>query len=240
MPVIALDEVQVTAYSPDPAGGADRIVRLLGPVSLELVERRVAIVGANGSGKSTLARLLNGLVLPSSGTVRVDGLDTARDGAAVRRRVGFMFTDPDAQLVMPTPVEDVALSLRRLPLDAAARDVAARRALARFGLADRAEVPVHSLSGGQRQLLALASVLATEPEILVCDEPTTLLDLRWRRVVDELLAGLDQQVVVVTHDLDAALQADRVLVVEEGEVAFDGEPAAAVRFYRELMTVGHP
>ena len=133
--MIALDDALVTAYSPDPAGGADRVVRLLGPVTLELVEHRVAIVGANGSGKSTLARLLNGLVLPSSGTVRVDGLDTARDGAAVRRRVGFMFTDPDAQLVMPTPVEDVALSLRRLPMSPAERDVAARAALARFGLA---------------------------------------------------------------------------------------------------------
>jgi biotin transport system ATP-binding protein len=234
--VLALDDVVVTAYSPDPAGGTDRVVTLLGPVTLRLAERRVAVVGANGSGKSTLARLLNGLVLPSSGRVTVDGLDTARDGAEVRRRVGFMFTDPDAQLVMPTPVEDVALSLRRLPLSPEGRDAAARAALARFGLADRAEVPVHVLSGGQRQLLALASVLATEPDVLVCDEPTTLLDLRWRRVVDDLLAGLDQQVVVVTHDLDAALRADRVLVVDGGQVVFDGDPAAAVGRYRDLMT----
>ena len=235
--MITLDDVLVTAYSPDPAGGAERVVRLLGPVTLELVERRIAVVGANGSGKSTLARLLNGLVLPSSGTVRVDGLDTARDGAAVRRRVGFMFTDPDAQLVMPTPVEDVALSLRRLSLTAAERGTAARAALERFGLADRAEVPVHALSGGQRQLLALASVLATEPAVLVCDEPTTLLDLRWRRVVDGLLDDLEQQVIVVTHDLDAALRADRVLVVDDGAVVFDGDPAAAVASYRALMEV---
>jgi len=233
--VLALDDVVVTAYSPDPAGDADRVVTLLGPVTLRIEERRVAVVGANGSGKSTLARLLNGLVLPSSGRVTVDGLDTARDGAAVRRRVGFMFTDPDAQLVMPTPVEDVALSLRRLPLPPDERDAAARAALARFGLADRAEVPVHALSGGQRQLLALASVLATEPDVLVCDEPTTLLDLRWRRVVDDLLAGLDQQVVVVTHDLDAALRADRVLVVDSGRVVFGGDPATGVAHYRDLM-----
>ncbi|MGY4642197.1 ABC-type glutathione transport system ATPase component [Cellulomonas sp. URHB0016] len=157
MAVLALDDVVVTAYSPDPGGGADRVVTLLGPVTLRLEERRIAVVGSNGSGKSTLARLLNGLVLPSSGTVTVDGLDTARDGAAVRRRVGFVFTDPDAQLVMPTPVEDVALSLRRLTMTAEERDVAARAALERFALADRAEVPVHVLSGGQRQLLALAS-----------------------------------------------------------------------------------
>lgn len=233
--MIALDDVLITAWSPDPAGGPDRVVPLLGPVTLRLTERRIAVVGANGSGKSTLARLLNGLVLPSSGTVTVDGLDTARDGAAVRRRVGFVFTDPDAQIVMPTPVEDVALSLRRLPLDTAGRQAAALEALERFGLGDRAHVPVNALSGGQRQLLALASVLATQPEVLVCDEPTTLLDLRWRSRVDALLEGLDQQVVVVTHDLDAAARADRVLVVDEGRVVADGDPASALAAYRALM-----
>ena len=233
--MIAFDEALVTAYSPDPAGGPDRVVRLLGPVTLRLAEHRVAVVGANGSGKSTLARLVNGLVLASSGTVTVDGLDAARDGAQVRRRVGFVFSDPDAQLVMPTPVEDVGLSLRRTGLPAAQRDAAARRVLDRFGLGERADVPVHALSGGQRQLLALATVLATDPAVLVCDEPTTLLDLHWRTVVDGLLAGLEQQVVIVTHDLEAALRADRVLVVEDGRVVADDEPAPAVAYYRTLM-----
>jgi biotin transport system ATP-binding protein len=232
--VIELDAATVTAYAARD-GAAEQVVTLLGPVTCRLTERRVAVVGANGSGKSTLARLVNGLALPSSGTVRVDGLDTARDGAAVRRQVGFVFTDPDAQLVMPTPVEDVALSLRRLRLDAAERDARARAVLARFGLADRAEVPVHALSGGQKQLLALAGVLATEPSVLVCDEPTTLLDLRWRRVVDELLEALDQQVLLVTHDLDAAERAERVLVVDAGQVVFDGDPHEAVATYRALM-----
>jgi len=208
---------------------------LLQPTTCTLTERRVAVIGANGSGKSTLARLVNGLVLPSTGTVRVDGLDTARDGVAVRRRVGFVFTDPDAQLVMPTPVEDVALSLRRT-VPAAGRDVAARAVLARFGLADHAEVPVHALSGGQKQLLALAGVLAVQPAVLVCDEPTTLLDLRWRGVVDELLDSLEQQLLLVTHDLAAAARADRVLVVDDGAVVFDGEPGAAVAAYQLLMS----
>lgn len=208
---------------------------LLQPTTCTLTERRVAVIGANGSGKSTLARLVNGLVLPSTGTVRVDGLDTARDGVAVRRRVGFVFTDPDAQLVMPTPVEDVALSLRRT-VPAAGRDVAARAVLARFGLADHAEVPVHALSGGQKQLLALAGVLAVQPAVLVCDEPTTLLDLRWRGVVDELLDSLEQQLLLVTHDLAAAARADRVLVVDDGAVVFDGGPGAAVAAYQLLMS----
>lgn len=242
--MIELDDAVVTAYAPgsgDARGGgrggrgAERVVTLLGPVSCTLTERRVAVVGANGSGKSTFARLLNGLTLPSAGTVRVDGLDTARDGSAVRRRVGFLFTDPDAQVVMPTPVEDVALSLRRLGLRGAERDDRAREALARVGLAERADLPVRALSGGQRQLLALAAVLATEPAVLVCDEPTTLLDLRWRRVVDALLADLPQQVVQVTHDLDAAARADRVLVVDGGRVVHDGPPDAALAAYRALM-----
>ncbi|MCR6689823.1 energy-coupling factor ABC transporter ATP-binding protein [Cellulomonas sp.] len=233
--MIELHDALVTAWTPDPAGGPDTVARLLGPVSLRLTERRIAVIGANGSGKSTFARLLNGLVLPSAGHVRVDGLDTDADGPAVRRRVGFVFTDPDAQIVMPTPLEDVALSLRRLEPDAARRDERARDALARVGLAERAELPVHALSGGQRQLLALTSVLATSPDVLVCDEPTTLLDLRWRDVVDELLASLPQQVVEVTHDLEAALRADRVLMVDDGDVVHDGEPAEAVARYRALM-----
>lgn len=234
--MIRLDDVQVTAWSPAPDGSGDRVVRLLGPVSLTLGERRVAVVGANGSGKSTLARLLNGLVLPSAGTVTVDGLDTATDGAQVRSRVGFVFTDPEAQIVMPTPLEDVALSLRRLPLPAAEREARAREVLERFGLGGHADLPVSALSGGQRQLLALAAVLATEPRVLVADEPTTLLDLRWRAHVDRLLAGLEQQVVLVTHDLEAAATADRVLVVDGGRVVFDGDARTGVRAYRDLVT----
>jgi biotin transport system ATP-binding protein len=237
--MIELDAVTVTAYAAHD-GRSEDVVTLLGPVTCRIAERRVAVVGANGSGKSTLARLVNGLALPSSGTVRVDGLDTARDGAAVRRRVGFVFTDPEAQLVMPTPLEDVALSLRRLRLPAAERDSRARAVLERFGLGERAEVPVHALSGGQKQLLALAGVLATEPDVLVCDEPTTLLDLRWRRAVDELLAGLDQQVLLVTHDLEAAERAERVLVVDAGAVVFDGDPHEAVAAYRTLMSDRRP
>ena len=111
---------------PDPAGGADRV--LLSPVSCTLTERRIAVIGANGSGKSTLARLVNGLRAATAGRVVTCGLDVARHGAAVRARVGFVFTDPDAQLVMPTAVEDVALSLRRSVPDAAEREVLARAA----------------------------------------------------------------------------------------------------------------
>lgn len=204
-------------------------------VDLELSEQRIGVIGANGSGKSTFARLLNGLVLPTRGTVTVDGLDTRREGAAVRRRVGFCFSDPDAQIVMPTVREDVALGLRRLRLS---RTEVAERvdgALDAVGLGGHADHPAHLLSSGQKQLLALTSVLVTDPDVLVLDEPTTLLDLRNARDVIRRLAGLRQQVVLVTHDLAAVDGFDRVLTVDDGRIVFDGDPAGAVAAYVEAM-----
>ncbi|WP_426567001.1 energy-coupling factor ABC transporter ATP-binding protein [Angustibacter sp. McL0619] len=205
-------------------------------VDLELGERRIAVIGANGSGKSTLARLLNGLVLPTRGRVTVDGLDTRRDGAAVRRRVGFVFTDPDAQIVMPTVGEDVAFSLRRRkdlsPVDRARM---VEDTLQRFGLTGLSDRPAHLLSGGQKQLLALAAVMVTEPAVLVCDEPTTLLDLRNTGRIAAMLDALAQQVVLVTHQLDLVLGYQRVLVVDEGRVVFDGPGGEAVEHYQRLM-----
>ncbi len=233
--MITFDAATVTAPGTTAHGGP---VRLLAPLTCRLTESRIAVIGANGSGKSTLARLVNGLVLPAAGRVDVDGWDTVRDGGEVRRRVGFVFTDPDAQLVMPTPLEDVALSLRRLDLSRADRAARAREILESFGLGDRADVAVHSLSGGQKQLLALACVLATGPSVLVCDEPTTLLDLRWRRHVEDVLDGLDQQVVLVTHDLASARRTDRVLVVDQGAVVHDGDASTGVAFYEDLMAAG--
>jgi len=210
--------------------------RVLDEVDVRLGEPRVGVVGANGSGKSTFARLVNGLVLPSTGTVTVDGLDTRREGRAVRRKVGFCFTDPDAQIVMPTVAEDVAFGLRRRGLSKEQVEDRVRRALAAYGLDGHADHPAHLLSGGQKQLLALASVLVTEPELLVMDEPTTLLDLRNATMIADVVAGLAQQVLLVTHHLDLLHGFDRVLVFDEGRVVCDDSPAPAVAYYRKLMT----
>jgi biotin transport system ATP-binding protein len=207
---------------------------MLRSVSVTLTERRIAVIGANGSGKSTFARLLNGLVVPQRGDVSVHGLSTRSEAAAVRRAVGFVFTDPDAQIVMPTVAEDVAFGLRRRKLD----DEETRRrvfaALSDVGLEIFADHPAHLLSGGQKQLLALCSVLVTEPRVLVCDEPTTLLDRRNTRRVLEILDGLPQQVILVTHDLESVADYDRVLVFDEGSLVADGSPRAAVDHYRSL------
>lgn len=230
MPTIELDAAAVRVPLP---GRGER--EILAPTTLTLVEGRIGIIGANGSGKSTLARMLNGLVRPTSGRVVVEGHDVARDGAAVRRMVGFCFTDPAAQLVMPTCIEDVELSLRRRFKDGATRRERALEVLAVNGLAEHAHDSVHSLSGGQRQLLALAGVLALEPTVVVADEPTTLLDRANTRRIGDTLFGLDQQLVLVTHDLDLAARCDRVVVVDSARVVADGPPPEAIAHYTALV-----
>jgi biotin transport system ATP-binding protein len=211
---------------------------LLQDVTLDLTEQRIGVIGANGSGKSTLLRLINGLVQPSSGSVSVDGADTVRSVRAVRRQVGFVFTDPLSQLVMPTGREDVELSLRRPVPNGRDRRRQAEAALDRFGLLPLADQSIYELSGGERQLMALAAVLAVNPSVLVLDEPSTLLDLRNRELLRRTLSALDQQIIMSTHDLDLALEMDRVLVIEAGRVVFDGGPAEAVDGYRALCTDG--
>ncbi len=233
--MIALSSVSVRVPVPLAPGQGWGTRTLLDDLTLDLPERRIALVGANGSGKSTLLRLLNGLVLASEGTVTVDGIDPATDGKAVRRRVGFVFTDPLSQLVMPTPLEDVELSLRRTVRDRTQRREAARALLAARGLEHVAEQSIYDLSGGERQLVALTAVLAVEPAVLVADEPTTLLDLRNRLALRRVLADLDQQVVLATHDLDLTRDADRVLVVDSGRIVADGAPAEAIAHYEAMM-----
>lgn len=211
----------------------DRVV--LDGVSVTLTEHRVGVVGANGSGKSTFARLLNGLVVPSSGTVLVDGLDTRTQARAVRRRVGFVFQDPDAQIVHPTVAEDLAFGPQNQGLPAEEIERRVEEMLDRYGLAGHRDHPAHLLSGGQKQLLAIAGVLAMRPQRIVFDEPTTLLDLTNTRKVGRVIEELEQDVVVVTHHLELLSGFDRVLVVEDGRVAADGAPGETLPWYVARM-----
>jgi biotin transport system ATP-binding protein len=208
---------------------------VLAGVDLTLTEHRIGVIGANGSGKSTFARLLNGLVVPTAGRVLVDGLDTRTAVRAVRRRVGFVFQDPDAQIVHPTVAEDVAFGLANQGVPAAERAERVAEVLDRYGLAGHADHPAHLLSGGQKQLLAIAGVLVMRPARVVFDEPTTLLDLVNARRVARVIEALEQPTVVVTHDLDLVAGADRVLVLDRGRVVEDGPAASSVRAYRALM-----
>jgi biotin transport system ATP-binding protein len=201
-------------------------------VSVVLHQKRIAVIGSNGSGKSTFARMLNGLVTPSSGEVRVHGLDPARQGKQLRRRVGFIFSNPDAQIVMPTVAEDVAFSLRGRGLSRPEIDERVSSTLEAYGLAIHAEAPAHSLSGGQKQLLALSAILVGKPDLVVADEPTALLDAsNARRIGNHLLDELAQQLVLVTHDLRLAARCDIALRFEEGRLLEHGEPRDVIARY---------
>ena len=205
---------------------------VLTDLSLKLSERRIGVVGPNGSGKSSLARLINGLLLPKTGQVWVNGLDTAREVGAVRRKVGFVFQNPDNQIVFPVVHEDIEFGLKLREPDPKRRTLRAQAALERLGVGHLTERSVHTLSGGERQLVALAAVLATEPEILVFDEPTTQLDLRLRNRFERHLAELPQPALVVSHDLSLMRQMNRVLVIDQGRLAFDGAPTEALAWYQ--------
>jgi len=208
----------------------DRVV--LQDVSLRLSERRIGIIGTNGSGKSTLARMLNGLVLPATGSVRIDQLDTRRDTRAVRRKVGFVFQNPDNQIVFPMVSEDIGFGLKNLGV--AKSEISARThdILQQLGIAHLADRASHGLSGGEKQMVALAAVLVMNPELIVFDEPTTLLELRNRNRLRDAIQALPQSAVVVTHDLEMLEDFDRVLVMADGGVACDATPAEAIDWYR--------
>jgi cobalt/nickel transport system ATP-binding protein len=185
---------------------------------------RVALLGPNGAGKTTLVLHLNGIHSPGHGTVAVGGLPvTGRHLREIRRRVGIVFQDPDDQLFLPTVAEDVAFGPANFGVAGEALQARVHAALAAVGMAEHGDrSPLH-LSGGQRRRVALATVLACEPEILVLDEPSSNLDPVARRELAEVLLGLDTTMLMVTHDLPYALQlCPRSVVLDDGVVVADG------------------
>jgi cobalt/nickel transport system ATP-binding protein len=192
---------------------------------------RVALLGPNGAGKTTLVLHLNGILTPSAGSVAVTGLPVGKaDLAEVRRRVGIVFQDPDDQLFMPTVRDDVAFGPRNLGLRGAALDRRVLEALDRVGMADYVDRPPHHLSFGQRRRVAVATVLAMEPSVLVLDEPSSNLDPASRRELADILRSLDVTVLMVTHDLPYALElCPRSVVLSGGIVVGDGPT-------REILT----
>jgi biotin transport system ATP-binding protein len=208
----------------------------LDSVTLALDQPRVAVIGSNGSGKSTFARLLGGLVPATTGALSVHGLDPSRDAAALRRLVAFVFSNPDAQIIMPTVEEDAAFSLRgdRLPRAEVSARVAA--ALAEFGLSALAERAAYDLSGGQKQLLALCAALIRRPALVIADEPTAYLDARNSALIaDHLLAPAGRQVVLVTHDLRLAARCDVAVRFDEGRLVDVDEPADVIDRYEASL-----
>ncbi|MBN9080666.1 MAG: cobalt ABC transporter [Rhizobiales bacterium 62-17] len=205
---------------------------VLHQLNLTMDERRIGLVGVNGAGKSSLLRLLNGLLLPDQGQVIVHGLETQASRAQLPGSVGFIFQNPEHQIVFPTSLEEIAFGLRERGLDAKAATSAARDFLKLHNCADWCERAVAELSDGQKQHLCILAVLVCEPALIVLDEPFSSLDLRARNMFLRLLASLPQQIVMASHDLDAMRDFDRIIWLDDGRVAGDGSPDTVLRAYR--------
>jgi len=207
---------------------------------------RVALLGPNGAGKTTLVLHLNGILTAGSGTVAVSGLPVAKANLAeIRRRVGVVFQDPDDQLFMPRVREDVAFGPANLGLRGEALQQRVMHALEMVGMAEFADRPPHHLSFGQRRRVAVATVLAMQPEILVLDEPSSNLDPASRREFADILRSLDVTVLMVTHDLPYALElCERSVVLSDGVIVGDGPTIevltdeAAMRSHRLELPFG--
>lgn len=254
MPALELESVSV--FTELPEGGHRRILK---DVSLRFTAKRTAVLGLNGSGKSTLLGLFNGLTHPDEGIVRVNGVDTLEapsrgsKGAGSRagsqgafEGVGMLFAQPEAQLIMPTVAEDIDLSLRRAAavegsaLSSEQRRERIRELLRERGIERLVDQSVFTLSGGEKQLVALTSVLAARPQILLLDEPTTLLDLRNRARLLKHLESLDQMLVLSTHDLDLAASCDEAVIIHDGRLLAQGDAAQLVQQYRTWCSEGFP
>ncbi|MDQ3357960.1 MAG: energy-coupling factor ABC transporter ATP-binding protein [Actinomycetota bacterium] len=198
---------------------------------------RVAMLGPNGAGKTTLVLHLNGIHTPGAGSVRVAGLPVAPEHLQeIRRRVGIVFQDPDDQLFMPTVRDDVAFGPANLGVRGAELEARVQEALEAVGMTDVVDRPPHHLSFGQRRRVAVATVLAMRPDVLVLDEPSSNLDPASRRELAQVLDGLDITVLMVTHDLPYALElCERSVILSDGVIVADG-PTAQVLADTELMT----
>ncbi len=185
---------------------------------------RVALLGPNGAGKTTLILHMNGILLPQHGTVHVSGLELRPDTVLdIRRRVGVVFQDPDDQLFMPTVRQDVAFGPQNLGVDGEDLEDRISHAMEAVGVAELESRPPNHLSFGQKRRVAIAGVLAMEPEILILDEPTSNLDPASRRELADILRRLEITQLIVTHDLPYALEmCPRAIILDEGRVVADG------------------
>jgi biotin transport system ATP-binding protein len=205
---------------------------LFSNLNLELSEKRIGIIGNNGSGKSSFLRLVNGLLLPDSGKVVACGLDTQRDRKKLPAAVGFLFQNPDHQIVFPTVAEEIAFVLRERGSDSASARAAALQLLAVHGHANWADRPVHQLSDGQKQLVCILAVTIGTPRVLLLDEPLSSLDLPTRRDLMMRLGMLPHMLIMASHDLELLAEFDRVIWFENGTVRRDGRADGVIGAYR--------
>ena len=204
----------------------------------------VAVLGHNGSGKSTIAKLTNGILFAQSGSVVVDGKEVKDDESIydIRKKVGMVFQNPDNQIVASIVEEDVAFGVENLGIPPAECRQRVDEALKTVGMYELREKAPHKLSGGQKQRVAVAGIIAMKPECIVLDEPTAMLDPSGRREVLETIKKLNREegitIVLITHYMDEAVQADRVIVVDSGEIKIDDTPESVFAHVDEIKALG--
>ena len=203
----------------------------------------VAIIGHNGSVISTFAKSLNGLLALQSGTITIDGLPLSLETVwAIRRKIGMVFQNPDNQFVGATVEDDVAFGLENQGIERAVMQTRVANAIERVGMTDYTKREPSRLSGGQKQRVALAGIIAQQPEILILDEATSMLDPQGRQEVLATIHQLKQEtnmtVLSITHDIDEAASADRIIILDDGQVIDQGTPAEIFAYGQRLMDLG--
>jgi len=240
---IAIKTDKLTFHYPVSDEGAPK--NILSDLDLEVEEGTfVAVIGRNGSGKSTLARHMNGILLPTGGSVTAFGMDTRDEEKLldIRRSVGMVFQNPDNQIVSNVVEEDVAFAPENLGVPPEEIRTRVDEALNMVGMYDYHDRAPHLLSGGQKQRIAIAGVLAMKPKCIVFDEPTAMLDpvgrLEIMSIIDALRKENGTTVVLITHHMSEAAMADRIVVINEGRIAMDGTPREVFSRVGELDTLG--
>lgn len=232
-------------YAYENADGADEQSYALRGVDLDIKRGEfVAVLGHNGCGKSTLAKHLNAILLPLSGKVYVDGIDTSEEERIydIRQRVGMVFQNPDNQIVATVVEEDVAFAPENLGVPPEEIRLRVDDALLSVGMLDFKEHAPHQLSGGQKQRVAIAGIIAMRPECIVLDEPTAMLDPKGRREVLKTIRKLNRTygitTILITHYMDEAAKADRVVVMDQGKILMDDTPHKIFSRVEELRAIG--
>jgi len=247
MPLLRTNCIEACVVEFEHAADHPAMVRTkaLDGISVQIAQGEfVAVIGRNGSGKTTFARMLNALLLPIGGNVRIHGIDTRDENQVwdVRRRIGMIFQDPDSQIIGTTVEEDVAFGPENLglaPLEILER---VQNSLHAVAMSHHLHTPPHLLSGGEKQKVSLAGILAMQPDCIILDEATALLDPAGRKEVMGLVRRLNRErgitVLHITHDMEEACLADRVMVLDVGKIMLDGTPEKVFADKSELREAG--
>lgn len=205
---------------------------VLNGISIEIKSNRVGIIGNNGSGKSSFVRLLNGLLRADQGEVVVHGIKANENPQLLPALVGFVFQNPDHQIIFPTVGEELAFGLTQANISRDEAENKAHLILAKYKLTDWFERPIHYLSEGQKHLVCILSLLIMEPKVFIFDEAITSLDLPNRQKIFKFIDGLEQQIIMISHDLDSLLGFDLVIWLDKGKICMEGNPRVVINNYK--------